>query len=120
MASNGLQWFILAGCMILLTTDVTAIPVGDFYPFGSGAGDSLVDRTLDGSSPNITLPATFFFFGQSFSNIYVSWALNSLHCVLHMIEPSHVVFRLTTMAISLLGNLIVSFSPSSCLLTHLL
>ena len=117
MASNGLQWFILAGCMILLTTDVTAIPVGGFYPFGSGAGDSLVNRTLDGSSPNITLPATFFFFGQSFSNIYVSWALNS---VLHMIEPSHVVFRLTTMAISLLGNLIGSFSPLSCPLTRLL
>ena len=62
---------LLANCL-LLTIHVTAIPLGQFYPFGEQSGDNLVGRTLDGSSPNITLPLPFAFFGESYNDIYVS------------------------------------------------
>jgi len=40
--------FIVAS--LLLFAQVEAIPLEQFYPFGSGAGDILLNRTLDGSS----------------------------------------------------------------------
>ena len=56
---------------MLLITSVTSIPLENFYHYGYFAGDNLVGRTLDGSSPLIILPA-FSFFGQTFRNISVS------------------------------------------------
>ena len=57
---------------VLLTTDVAAIPLRDFYPYGSEAGDTLLPRIDDVSSHPIAIPSGFTFFGKSFSTIYVS------------------------------------------------
>ena len=58
---------LLVSCLLL-----TAIPLERFYPFGVQSGDTLVERTLDGSSPNINLPLPFVFFGEYYDIIYVS------------------------------------------------
>ena len=74
MGSSGLQLLIpVIYYMILLTNDVAAITIENFYPYGLSAGDNLLKRTLDGSSPNIILPTQFNFFGQYFKEIFVSW-----------------------------------------------
>ena len=57
---------------LLLSTDVAAVAIGDFYPFGIEAGDTAVGRTLDGSSPVISLPSPFNFLGEFYNEIYVS------------------------------------------------
>ena len=72
MMNIGGKLLCLIATSFLLATDVAAIPLEQFYPFGVGVEDTLVGRVLDGSSPNITLPRKFPFFGNSFSNIYVS------------------------------------------------
>ena len=54
-----LIWNVLSG---------TAVPLSSFYSYGSAAGDSVLPRSDDGSSPAITLPAPFL----SSSIIYVS------------------------------------------------
>ena len=59
--------------ILLLSNYTSAVPLAEFYPFGATAGDGVLDRTLDGSSPLITLPAPFMFFGKSFTDIYVSY-----------------------------------------------
>ena len=69
--SNGKQLCQLVTAMVL-AADVVAIPLSQFYPFGEEAGDTLLNRTLDGSSPNITLPLQLLFFGQPFDTISVS------------------------------------------------
>ena len=70
MASKGL---VLALCILLLPTDLTAVPLDEFYPFGVDVGDSLVPRNDDGSSDPIALPTAFNFFGQLFSSINASY-----------------------------------------------
>ena len=49
-----------------------AIPIKDFYPYGSSTEDTVVERTLDGSSPAITLPSQFNIFGSYYTDIFVS------------------------------------------------
>lgn len=52
--------------------EVFGIPLSEFYPFGEDAGDSLMDRTLDGSSPLIKLHYSVFpFYGQEYEQLYV-------------------------------------------------
>ena len=58
--------------ILLLSNYTSAVPFAEFYPFGATAGDTVVPRTDDGSSPPITLPAPFMFFGNSFTVIHVS------------------------------------------------
>ena len=70
--------FIMAS--LLLVAHVEAIPLEQFYPFGSGAGDILLNRTLDGSSPVHVLPSPFPYFGQNFTTVYVSVYELSQHC----------------------------------------
>ena len=73
MTGRGQLLYLFAtGLLLELTAPITAIPLNGFYPYGVEAGDSLVERTLDGSSPPIILPLEFSFFGQSFNTIYVS------------------------------------------------
>ena len=71
MANTGSLLSLLVICL-LLTTDVTAVAIKDFYQFGLEAGDDLVNRTLDGSSPRITLPSPLNFFGEFYNETYVS------------------------------------------------
>ena len=75
--------FLLTSCL-LLTIDVTAIPLEGFYPFGFQNGDTRVERTLDGSSINITLPLPFAFFGEYYDDIFVSVPLYfiEMDCIL--------------------------------------
>jgi hypothetical protein len=47
--------------ILLLSNYTSAVPLAEFYPFGATAGDGVLNRTLDGSSPPITLPAPFIF-----------------------------------------------------------
>ena len=62
----------LLATYFLLTEGVNGIPLNEFYPFGVEAGDTLVNRTDDGSSPAIILPRPFYFFRQLNNAIYVS------------------------------------------------
>ena len=55
----------------------TAVPLSSFYSYGSAAGDTALSPTNDGSSPPITLPTPFNFFGTKDSTIYVSQLINT-------------------------------------------
>ena len=67
---------LLLTIFLLFSKFTFAIPLAEFYPFGLAAGDTVLNRTLDGSSPPITLPEPFMFFGNSFSVIHVSFFLH--------------------------------------------
>ena len=51
---------------------VSSIPLDEFYPFGSSAGDLNIGPTVDGSSPEITLTRVFPFYGRNYFILYVS------------------------------------------------
>ena len=68
MAANLL---LLTTFVLLASCRVSAIPLENFYLFGSDVGDTLLHRNDDDSSNDITLRA-FNFFGRMFSSIYVS------------------------------------------------
>ena len=59
--------------LLLGSQRATAIPLGDFYPFGSEAGDTSLPSNDDGSSPPITLELPFRFFDEDFSTFFVSY-----------------------------------------------
>ena len=59
-------------CLLLLFRGVIAVPLADFYPFGLEAGDSLLPRGDDDSSPPILLSQGFTVFGEHFEVAYVS------------------------------------------------
>ena len=75
--------------MLLMMTEFTAvmlllsipsgiaIPLSSFYSSGSAAGDTLLPPNDDGSSPSITLPAPFLFFGANYSTVFVSLLYSS-------------------------------------------
>ena len=56
----------------MLLSSISAIPLKDFYPYGSTYGDTAVNRTRDGSSGRVSLPTRFRFFGRYFMEIFVS------------------------------------------------
>ena len=64
---NGLFLFVI---YFTLSGRIEAIPLNDFYQFGVAAGDTALDRSDDGVSPEIIVPA-FNFFGQSFESLFV-------------------------------------------------
>ena len=53
---------------------VHAILLRQFYPFGSGAGDTVLPRFNDGASEAISVIPGFRYFGSSYTNLYVSLA----------------------------------------------
>ena len=53
-----------------LSGRIEAIVLNDFYQFGVAAGDTALDPSDDGTSPEISVPA-FNFFGQSFESLFV-------------------------------------------------
>ena len=52
-----------------------------FYPFGFANNDSVLERTLDGSSPNITLLGNYTFFNQKATILYVRKLHNA--CIIY-------------------------------------
>ena len=65
--------FIALAVLFLSCKESYSIPLEDFYPFGVNAGDNVLERTLDGSSPLIDLtPAVFPFHGQEYTQLFVS------------------------------------------------
>ena len=57
-----------------------------FYPFGLANNDSVLERTLDGSSPNITLLGNYTFFNQKATTLYVRKLYNA--CIIHTFSIS--------------------------------
>ncbi|XP_036429013.1 uncharacterized protein LOC118809641 isoform X2 [Colossoma macropomum] len=47
-------------------------PPALFYPFGSGAGDTVNPRSDDGSSPAVNLQSPFTFFRRTYTKLYVN------------------------------------------------
>ena len=50
-----------------------SIPLAQFYPFGSEAGDSELPSNDDGSAGPITLSSPFPFFGRAHTTLYVCY-----------------------------------------------
>ena len=64
---------VLLPLLFLMSSRETyGIPLDKFYPFGEDAGDSLLNRTLDGSSSVIELINYVFpFYGREYDQLYV-------------------------------------------------
>lgn len=63
--------FSVAILLLTLGWKAAAIPLGSFYPFGAGTGDSSLASNDDGSSGAITLSFTFPYFGSDNRMVYV-------------------------------------------------
>ena len=64
--------FCVALLLLAIGKETVAIPLAEFYPFGSEAGDSSLAANDDGSSGSITLSFSFPFFGTDYRMVYVS------------------------------------------------
>ena len=71
---------VLFSALLVVTalSSVGCIPLEDFYPFGADAGDSLIPRTDEGSSGEITLNRVYPFFGVDHFSLFVS-TIDNLH-----------------------------------------
>eukprot|EP00731_Ephydatia_muelleri_P016460 Em0009g884a len=69
---NMLEDFIALLLLLLRLPSGTTVPLSSFYSYGSAAGDTLLPPNDDGSSPSITLPAPFLFYGINDSTIFVN------------------------------------------------
>ena len=70
MSSYSLAAFSL---LLLMSTPLgTAVPLSSFYTYGTKAGDSVLNRTDDGTSESITLPSSLRIFGKSYRTLFVS------------------------------------------------
>ena len=60
--------------VVVLLCDLSAdgIPLEDFYPFGTDAGDTLLQPGANVKAPPTSLPSPFPFFGVDHMNIIVS------------------------------------------------
>ena len=58
--------------LLLLCCCANAIPLAQFYPYGSEAGDKGLFRNDDGSSLVINLTTSFPFFNRDHSTLFVS------------------------------------------------
>ena len=63
---------LIALMLLLRFPSGTTIPLSSFHSYGYAANDTLLPQTDDGSSPAITLPTPFLFYGINYSTIYVS------------------------------------------------
>ncbi|KAL5508939.1 hypothetical protein EMCRGX_G004208 [Ephydatia muelleri] len=63
---------LIALMLLLRFPSGTTIPLSSFYSYGYAATDTLLPQTDDGSSPAITLPTPFLFYGINYSTIYVN------------------------------------------------
>ena len=65
--------FKLFSLLIVCFYSISAVPLQQFYPFGSDQGDTALPANDDGSSPIITLNRIFPFFGIDQVTIVVSF-----------------------------------------------
>lgn len=65
---------VLATCLGLLLQEQVArcIPLDEFFPFGSDAGDSELPSNDDGSTGPISLTLPFPFFASTHTMLFVS------------------------------------------------
>jgi hypothetical protein len=70
---------LCVGLMSLQPPMVGAIPLSQFYPYGTSAGDSVLPRSDDGASGAIPVIPGFKYFGTSYTNLYVSLAKVCMH-----------------------------------------
>ena len=63
---------LCVGLMSMWPPAVHAIPLKDFYTYGMGAGDSILQRNDNGASGTIPLFSGFRYFNHSYTNIYIN------------------------------------------------
>ena len=63
--------------LLLLPVFSTAIPLDDFYPFGSDTADNSLAPNDDGSSNQIQFSAIFPLFGTDHTTVFVSFHVDS-------------------------------------------
>ena len=84
MRSLDLLFVIATLCvgLMLLPRVVHAIPLDDFYPYGTDVGDAVLPRNDDGVSSAISLGGSGFrYFGNSHSEIFVSSFNRTNRCI---------------------------------------
>ena len=64
----------IGNMMLLWPPMVHAIPRCQFYPFGRGAGDTVLPRFNDCASEAISVIPGLRYFGSSYTNLYISLA----------------------------------------------
>lgn len=69
--------YLLHIVVVLIPSNVSAIPLSQFYPFGTDTGDRTVGPTDDGSSEIISLKRVFPFYESDHFTIVVSSYLNA-------------------------------------------
>uniref|UniRef100_A0A914XID4 NIDO domain-containing protein n=1 Tax=Plectus sambesii TaxID=2011161 RepID=A0A914XID4_9BILA len=51
---------------------LAAVPLSQFFPYGSDAGDVFVPRSDDGSSAQVAISTPFYFFNNTHTNLWVN------------------------------------------------
>ena len=88
MRSLDLLFVIATLCvgLMLLPRVVHAIPLDDFYPYGTDVGDAVLPRNDDGVSSAISLGGSGFrYFGNSHTEIFVSNFNHTNRCIFGII-----------------------------------
>jgi len=75
MVFGALLWM----CAVLCTA--YTIPLSEFYPYGSSEGDSILGRN-DDNGVRITLEHIFPYFGENYTEFYVSLIYYTLYTTL--------------------------------------
>lgn len=74
---------LCVGLISLQPPLVRAIPLDQFYPFGTSFGDSVLSRSNDGTSGAIPVIHGFRYYGGVYNNLYVSsWLASGCIAVL--------------------------------------
>ena len=77
---------MLAVALLFCVSQVAAIPLANFYPFGTSAGDNTLGPTDDGRSPLIALNDQFLYFGTYYTDLRVSVFTDTYkHINLHIV-----------------------------------
>ena len=69
---------LCVGLISLWSPLVRAIPLDQFYPFGTSAGDTVLSRSNDGASGAIPVILGFRYYGGVYNNLYVSSLVASI------------------------------------------
>jgi hypothetical protein len=70
-----LQRLLLLVCSLIVHAH--GLPLSSFFSYGPTAGDSPLARTNDASS-HVTLQQPFWFYGTSYSSVYVSFFIHTI------------------------------------------
>ena len=74
-------FMVLVICLVCGKQLASALTINDFYPFGPLYGDSQLDDGVDVLSSQVTFPAPFSFFGESFPEVVVSKLMSVGICI---------------------------------------